>query len=190
MQVAARARLFLARHPRVYWLAVVVLATGVAVGVQRQLDEVDDARQRWSTVRAVAVAAHDHQPGDALSTRMIELPPAAIPATALEQPPSDARALQRIGTGEVVVAADVMPGTGPAAGAQPGTLVVPIVDPLARDVRIGLGVQIVAEGIVLATRATVVEVIDEVVFVAVDPHDAPLVAAAARRDTASLLYVP
>jgi len=190
MQLAARARLFLARRPWVYWLAVAMLALGVAAGVQDRLRAVDEARDRWSTVRAVAVADHDHQPGDALATSSVVLPVAAIPPNALDQVTAGDRARQRIGRGEIVVAVDVIPPAGPAAGADTGTLVVPIVDPLARGVRIGLPVQIVAEGLVLADNATVVEVIDEVVFVSVDPNDAHLVAAAARGDTASLVFVP
>ncbi len=190
MQRAAAARLFLARRPWVYWLAVVLLAIGVAAGVQRELGDVHDARARWGEVRAVHVATHDHEPGEVLATSTVELPLAAIPPTALAHAPPDARAKQRVSAGEIVVAADVTPAGGPAAGAAPHTLVVPVVDHLARDVRIGLAVQIVAEGIVLAADATVVEVIDEVAFVSVDPADAPLVAAAAKNDTASLIYVP
>ncbi len=190
MQIAARARLFLARHPSVYWVAVVVLAAGVAAGVRGQLRAVEAARERWAEFDQVLVAVREHDPGDVLATRAVELPVAAIPPSALDRPPPGARATQRINLGEIVVAADVMPPEGPAAGASPGTIVVPIADPLAREVRIGLDVRIAAEGLVLAADATVVEVIDDIVFVAVDPADAALVADAARRDTASLLYVP
>jgi len=190
MQVAARARLFLARHPSVYWLAVAVLAATVAFGVSRRLADIDAARERWAAGRTVFVAAGDHQPGDPLDARAVELPAAAIPPSAVDQLTPDARARQHIVDGEIVVARDIMPPTGPAAGAEPGTLVVPIVDPLATDVRIGLRVQVVAEGLVLADVATVVEVDGDVAFVAVEPTSAPVVAAAARDGTASLLYVP
>jgi len=38
--------------------------------------------------------------------------------------------------------------------------------------------------------ANITAVVDDVIFVAVDRHDGPTVAAAARQGTASLLYLP
>jgi hypothetical protein len=49
---------------------------------------------------------------------------------------------------------------------------------------------VAAEGLLLADRATVVEVIDEVVFVAVEAADGPAVAAAAHQGLATLLHLP
>lgn len=190
MQLAARVRLVLARRPWLYWLAVAGLAAGIAFGVERRLAQVDAARERWSPTTAVPVAVHDHRPGDPLVVRLVELPRAAVPDRAVGRVPAGARATQRIAAGEVVVDLDVLPAEGPAAGARPGTLVVPIPDPLAADLAIGQGLQVVAEGIVLAERATAVDVAGEVVFAAVDPADAPLVAAAVERGTATLLLVP
>jgi hypothetical protein len=69
-------------------------------------------------------------------------------------------------------------------------VVVALADPLGRDVAIGLEVQIAADGIVLAGTATIVEVVDDVVFVAVAAGDGAVVAAAAQRGIASLLYLP
>jgi hypothetical protein len=51
-------------------------------------------------------------------------------------------------------------------------------------------VQVAAEGVVLASRATVVETIDDVVFVAVAGREAPAVASAAHSGLATLLYLP
>ena len=59
-----------------------------------------------------------------------------------------------------------------------------------RLVAIGLDVQVAADGIVLAEAAAVVDVVDDVVFVAVREADGAVVAAAAQRGIASLLYVP
>ncbi len=63
-------------------------------------------------------------------------------------------------------------------------------DPLARDLVIGSDVVVAADGVVLADPAVIVELIDEIAFVAVDPADAVLVAGAARLDTVSVLYRP
>jgi hypothetical protein len=57
-------------------------------------------------------------------------------------------------------------------------------------VQIGLIVQVVADGIVLTHEATVVDVVDDIVFVATDPGDAPSIAAAARGGIASLVFLP
>ena len=92
--------------------------------------------------------------------------------------------------GEVVVAADLAVADGPAALADPGTLAVGITDPLAHDVRIGLEVQVVSEGVVLADGARVVGVAEEVIFVAVQAQAAATVAAAAHDSAASIVFVP
>jgi hypothetical protein len=68
--------------------------------------------------------------------------------------------------------------------------VVALSDPLARDVTIGLAVQVSADGLVVADDATVTAVVDDVVFVAVRERDGPSVAAAAQQGLASLLYLP
>lgn len=193
MNVAATVRRFLARRPWVYWLVVVALAAFVGAGVVRQSRSVEEARRRWDTVRSVVVATDDHEPGAPVTertTRTVDLPIGAVPPSALERLSGDARARQRIAAGEIVVEVDVTLGPGPAAGADPGTLVVPVVDPLARDLPTGQLVVVAADGIVLADTAQVVAVRDDVAYVAVPPPAAPAIAAAARGDTVSLMYVP
>ena len=85
---------------------------------------------------------------------------------------------------------DVTAAPGPAARATPGTVVVALSDPLSRGVVIGLTVQVAADGLVIAETATVVDVADDVIFVAVDASAAPTVAVAAQQGIASLLYLP
>jgi hypothetical protein len=51
-------------------------------------------------------------------------------------------------------------------------------------------VQVVAEGIVLADRARVVGLVDEVVYVAVEARAAATVAAAAHDATAGIVFIP
>ena len=188
--LGARVRLFLARRPWVYWCAAAALAVAVGLATLQQLEAVDEARRRWADRRAVVVAAHDHRAGDELVWRTVEFPLVAIPPSAIDEVAPGTIARQRIGTGEVVVTADVTAPAGPAAGAEPGTVVVPVADPLVRDLRVGLPVQIVADGVVLADEATIVAVHDDVAYVAASADDAPIVAAAARTGTASILFLP
>ena len=190
MHVVARARHFLARNPWVYWAIVLSFAAVVAVTIHHQLSRLDHARQEWDETRTVLVADDDLRPGDSIRASNIGLPQAAIPESALEAIPNGSQLRQHVAAGEVLVVADVTEVPGPAARADPGTVVVGLIDPLSRGVVIGLSVHVAAEGIVLASDATVVETIDDVVFVAVAVREAPAVAAAAHSGLATLLYLP
>ena len=190
MHVAARARLVLARRPWIYWAVVAVLATLVAFAVNAQLATVAAARSEWGTTRTVLVADEALEPGGPILVTPTELPVAAIATSALSTLPDDARLRQRVGAGEVLTELDVTARAGPAALAEPGTVVVALSDPLSRGVTIGLSVQVTADGIVLAEPATVVDLVDDVIFVAVAAHQAPTVAAAAQQGIATLLYLP
>jgi hypothetical protein len=190
MHAVVRVRIFLARHPWWYWLAVAALATVVAILARDRLAEVDRNRNEWGASRAVIVADADHEPGDELRVSSIDLPTAAIPPTALVALPTDARLRQRVAAGEIVVATDIADSDGPAARASAGTVVVGVIDPTAPVDQIGVAVRIVADGVVLADRGTVVELSGEVVYVAVDASSAPVVAAAAQQRVASILFLP
>lgn len=190
MHILVRARVFLARHPFWYWL--IVVAVGVAAGamVRDRLAAIDHERDRWGSTRPVLVATVDHQPGDELRVRTIELPIAALPPSAVERLPTRTRLRQRVAAGEVLVADDLAGAAGPAARAGPGTVVVGIVDPLAPIGATGVAVDVVAEGIVLAEQGIVVDLVDEVVFVAVEADRGAAVADAAHRHLASLVFLP
>lgn len=190
MHVAARARLALARRPWMYWVAVGVVATAIASTVHSQLAALDDARAEWGTTRSVVVAAHDLDPDGVIDARIVDLPEALIPPSALSAVPDDAVLRQRVAEGEILTRLDVAAIGGPAARAPAGTVVVAISDPLAVGVPIGARVQIAADGLILAEAASVVDVSDAVVFVAVERRDAANVAAAAQQDLATLLYLP
>lgn len=190
MHPVVRVRVFLARHPWWYWIAVAALAIAIAAMARDRLAEVDRTRQEWGASRGVIVADRDHEPGDELRVSTIELPAAAVPPSALETLPPDARLRQRVASGEVLVATDVAHSDGPAARAGPGTVVVGVIDPAAPVDEIGVAVRIVAEGVVLAERGTVVDLNGEVVYVAVDAAGAPMVAAAAQQRLASILFLP
>lgn len=190
MHVAARARLLLARRPWLYWLAVAVLATSTALLVHQRITALDDARRSWGETRRVLVARDALTPGGPLLTDEVELPNAAIPRDALAELPEGARLRQHVTIGEVLTTSDVTARPGPAARAPRGTVVVGISDPLAPHTPIGATVQVAADGLLLADEATVVDSIDEVVFVAVDATDGPAVAAAAHQGVATLLHLP
>jgi hypothetical protein len=148
------------------------------------------ARNQWGSTRTVMVARHQLEPGDTIVADLVALPVAVIPAAALGQPPTDARARQRVAAGEVLTELDVTARHGPAALAEPDAVVVAVSDPLARDVAAGLLVQVASDGLVIAERASVTGVVDDVIFVAVAAGEAAAVAAAAQQGSASLLYLP
>ena len=190
MHVAARARLALARRPWVYWAVVAALATIAAVVVHSEMSSIAAERDRWGTTRAVLVAERQLEPGDPIAAVLVDLPLAVIPDGALTGDPGGARTRQRVASGEVLTELDVTSGTGPAALADPHTVVVALSDPLARDVVAGLRVNVAADGLVVADDATVTSVVDDVIFMAVSDAEAPTVAAAAQQGIASLLYLP
>ncbi len=190
MHVAARARLVLARRPWIYWVVVTALAVVAASSVRSEMASIASERDTWGSTRSVLVARHQLEPGDPITADLISLPLAAFPADALTDEPDDAVVRQRVAAGEVLTRLDVTSRPGPAALADPGTIVVALSDPLARDVVVGLNVQVAADGLVLAEAARVTGVVDDVIFVAVSTTEAPTVAAAAQQGIASLLYLP
>ena len=190
MHVAARARLVLARRPWIYWAVVAVLAGLAAVTMQGQISSVAAERDRWGATRTVLVATGHHEAGDPVAAEPMTLPVAALPDTALDVLPDGAIVRQRVAAGEVLTQLDLTGRSGPATLAEPGTVVVALSDPLARDVAVGLSVQVSADGLVVAGDARITGVVDDVVFVAVSERDGPSVAAAAQQGIASLLYLP
>lgn len=190
MHVAARARLVLARRPWIYWAVVAVLAGLAAATVQAQLSSVAAERDRRGATRTVLVATEHLEAGDPVAAAPTALPVAALPDSALDELPDGAVVRQRVAAGEVLTRLDVTGRAGPATLAEPGNVVVALSDPLARDVAVGLSVQVSADGLVVARDARITGVVDDVVFVAVSERDGPGVAAAAQQGTASLLYLP
>ena len=190
MHVAARTRLVLARRPWLYWLGVVILAAVLAAFVHGSIAALDDARQGWGETRRVLVARGPLAPGDPIVVDAVDLPVAALSPDALTELPTDARLRHAVARGDVLTTVDVTARPGPAARAEVGSVVVGLSDPHGPHAAIGSPVQVAAEGVLLADRATVVDVIDEVVFVAVEAADGPAVAAAAHQGLATLLHLP
>ena len=186
-------RLALARRPWIRWLAIGAAAVAAGWLVLGQLQGVEAARRSWSEQRTVFVAVHDHAPGEPLVVEARRLPQAAVPDSALDESPAGDTARQRIAAGEVITSADVAAGSGPAALAEDGEVVIAISDPLlqsaAASVSVGLSVAVHSEGIVLAERARIVAIDADVVFVAVEPGAASSVSAAAQMRIASLAFL-
>lgn len=182
-------RLQLARRRWIRWLAVAAAATVVGLSVQTRLSAVDSARERWEQLVRVPVATADVEPGAPLTWASRDVPAAVVPADVATTIPDDVVAQASIGVGEIIVNADLTAARGPAAAAAPGQTVVPISDPLATRPAVGLDVVVFGDGIVLAATGRIVLVDAEVVYVAVDHADAPLVAAAAQSRQASIAFV-
>lgn len=188
MNILRPVRLALAKRPWLHWAVVSALAAAVGVGVHSRLAAVDEAKQQWGDRRTVWVAARDLVPGDPLDAVARSLPLVAVPAGVVDEVEPGTTARQHVTAGEPITFVDLVVGTGPAAAADDGTVVVPISDPFVSIAPVGADVAVYAEGLVLAAAARVVEVADDVVFVAVDEADGPLVAAAAQLRTASIVF--
>ena len=198
----SRARVFVARHPVVYWTLVGTLAATAALAVDQRLDRVAEARAAWGTSRSVLVAVRDIEPGAALGPRSVVsrvLPVAALADNAVGAVPAGAVALHRIVAGEVVLGHHVAPGPGAAGRLPAGTsgILVPasasglplalgdVVDVVAIDDP--LGAQAGGDGSVLAAAGLVIGTTDDALVVAVDDADAARAAAAAASGRAVLV---
>lgn len=190
MHVSVRIRIFLARHGWVRWAVALLLAVGVASLSLRQSAAVERERASWGTTVDVLVADGDHRPGDPVDASLVALPAAMVPRTALTVLADGARVRQSVPDGGVLTDGDVTAAGGPAAFADPGTVVVGVRDPLAHGASTGVRVRLASDGIVLATDATVVGADDDVIMVAVPESAAPMVAAAAQIGAVSVLFVP
>ena len=190
MHVSVRIRVFLAHHRWIYWIVVVALAGAVGLMVHAELRKVDAARAAWGQTVSVLVADNDRVAGDRPSVERRDLPKALVPVAALRSIPAGATLRQRVTAGEVLTSTDITAAAGPVGGATTESVVVGIIDPLARGAVVGSRVRVSSEGIVLAESGEVVSLADEIVFVAVDSADAPMIAAAAQVGLASILFVP
>lgn len=189
VHLGPRVRLFLARRPWVRWLCIGVIAVLAATLVHDRMRSIDAAREEWSDRVEVPVAIAPAAPGEVLAWQWRELPVIAVPVDVASVVADGAEARRRVGRGEIIVSADLEAGPGPAGGAEPGEAVVPISDPLVTRAEVGLAVAVYSDGLVLAPSARIVHIESEVVFVAVDVAEAPMVAAAAHARQASLGFL-
>jgi hypothetical protein len=192
VRLLPRLRLELARRPWIYWLAVALAAGTAAASMLTVTNRLDAERARWGTPVGVLVANRDIAPGDAIagavSTR--SYPAALVPESAVSRVPAGSIARRHIGTGVVVTRADLAAGSAPRSLLEPGQVAVAVVEHVRTGVRVGDRVTVVAEGVVLAARATVVGTDAATVMLAVDASAAPMLAAAAAASGVSLLIEP
>jgi pilus assembly protein CpaB len=193
--LAVRARRALAR-PAARRLAVTALAAATALTVVALVGAADDARDRWGRTRTVVVATRDLAPGDRLDASAVEarsLPRATTTEAALTAVPVGAIVRQPILAGEPVVERRLAPqGLSGAAALVPDgdrAVAVPIGPVGAPPLAVGDLVDVLAvvpvgaelrgdepPAFALVERATVVDVTDEAISVAVPEADTPRVA--------------
>lgn len=182
-------RLFAARRPWLRWVVITALAAWCGFVVHGRLGSIEAARTEWSERITVPVAVNPARPGEPLEWDWRELPAIAVPDDVVHAVPDDPEARRHVGRGEILVDADLVDGPGPAGGADPGEVVVPVSDPLVSRPEVGVAVAVYADGLVLAPSARIVRVDADVVFVAVAADEAPMIAAAAQTRQASLAFI-
>jgi len=192
MHPVARVRHVLARRPWLYWAAVLVLSTGVALVATTAVAGVEDARLAWGTTQPVVVATVDLAPGDPLAGRTEVRPHPApiVPTGALVEVAQDAVARQHLTAGEVLVDVDVTAGHLPVALIPAGWRGVPIAEGVPTGAIVGDRVAAASGGVLLAEDGVVVGRVEQTVVVAVPESEAPAVAMAASAGELTLLLVP
>jgi Flp pilus assembly protein CpaB len=200
--VRVRRALFRPTLRRLAVAALAVATVGVTVAV---LGGAEASRARWGSTRAVLVATHDLSPGDRLdqaSVAVHRLPRAMTPAGALSELPVGAVALHPILEGEPVVLQRLAPAglVGPAALVGPGRRAVAVprgavaAPPLVTGDVVDVLVVLPPDrdsgrdppAFPVAERATVVDVADDAISVAVPEADAARVAWAVTQGAAVL----
>jgi hypothetical protein len=96
-----------ARHPSIYWLAIVVTVGVIALGAAKAMADVDAARRSWGTQQTVWIANAAIEPGRPITATARDVPVAVAPAGAVAESPEGTSARQRIGPGEIVTDSDV-----------------------------------------------------------------------------------
>ena len=192
MRLIARARHVVARRPWLYWLVVVALAGGVGLITAGAVAEIDDARRSWGETRPVLVASRSLNPGEALEGRtdVQSRPIPMVPDDAIERTAPGAVARQHVAAGEVLVDADVVSGSLPAALIPAGWRGVPVAEAVPSGAGVGDRVAVASAGAVLAADGVVVGHADSGPIVAVPAEDAPSVAHAAASGELVLLVLP
>lgn len=180
-----RLRSLLARHPSIYWAAVAMTVAVAVSAAWSAMGRVEAARRSWGEQRSVWMAAADVDAGGLVSVHRVELPLQAIPPDAVTSAPSGARAVQHIGEGEIVTAADL--GSGVLAALPPGWRAIAVpTDPARLPAGAGDHVAVYANGVELVDDGIVIDTADGIVTVAVPASAAGAVSDAARNQTAVL----
>ncbi|MEX0846689.1 MAG: hypothetical protein WD023_02840 [Ilumatobacteraceae bacterium] len=185
--LAVHIRSYLARHRRVHWCLVALLAIAAGTLVLQQGQQLERARASWGASTVVWVADLGVGPGEPLALRAVTVPRAVVPADALAAaPPPGAIAAQQVTAGEIVTTVDVAGGPGDLVPSGWRSVAI-AVDERSLAVAVGDRVDIAADGVVLAADGRVVSVGDAAVAVAVPADVAAVVAAAALDERAVLI---
>lgn len=186
MTLLAHLRSWVARHPRLYWSAVVVLALVAAGNLHSRTQRLDDATRAWGESVTAWVATADLAPGDPVTARAVAFPSALTGPGRLARDPTGLVAVQHIGVGDVVRVSDVgRSGLDLLPGPWRGVSIT--VEGTALELLPGTRVDVVAAGVLLVGDAVVVAVADGAVTVGVPAEAAPAVADADQRGEASLV---
>ncbi len=187
MHQLAWARLMMARHPWVYWLAILAIACTVSIGTARALGEVDAARRSWGQQQTVWTATISIEPGQPITAERRNVPRAFVPAGAVVDTPNSTIARQRIGPGEIVTVTDVA-ATGTAALIPAGSVAFAVAATVEHfavgdQIAVYAGDQFVATGDIVGGS-------ESELMVAVPADAAPAMAAALLADAVTLALSP
>jgi hypothetical protein len=192
VHVTARARIELARRPWIRWLVVVTTAAGAWTTVDGARSSLDHRIAAWSTTTEVVVAVADVPSGAPLAAATVvrAYPVALVPATARRSIGPDDLASRTVAAGAIVTDVDVA-GAGRDELVPPGWVVVTVREAVPSGVGRGDVVVVAADGVAIAEQARVVGVDDDLVTLAVDATDGPVVAASTTSSTGpTLLRLP
>lgn len=190
MRWLSRLRWILARRPWIRWLMVFATAGLVAWAIGAQVESLHRARDRWGHTAEVLVATRTLEPGDLVAGAVVRraYPVALLPADVIAANGSvvdDARAVQRVTPGEVLVDSDIGAVGGPLALLPAGWVAVTVPgDGTPAWVQPGDAAVVLADGHVAADRAIVLSRTDTAIVVGIAAADAATVADAANRRVA------
>lgn len=190
-RITARGRRLVARHRSLRWMPVLAASLAVVSSVTAHHRRIDAERRAWGDTVAVWTAAGNLAPGDPLVAQRREVPVALVPddVFAAEAIPDDQVARQHVADGTIITAVDVAAGGGPEALIPIGWRGVPIDEITISGASVGDRVDVVSDGIVVATSALVIRRDGGAMMVAVPADAAPLVALANQSGVA-LLRIP
>ncbi len=202
-----RPGLLLRRQPRLRWALAAVAALGTATAVASVVDRAERAREAWGPGQPAVIITRDLAAGDQLNlsnTDVVETPRALIPPGAPTAVPRGARVGARVYRGQVLLAAHLAPAGATALSARllPGTRAVaipaePATTPALHigdrvDVLVALAPEVAGTGppgFAVAPAATVVDVSDTAITVAVAADIAPRIAVALGQGAVTLALV-
>ncbi len=188
MRSFARLRWIIARHPALYWLAVLTCAVALAAPIFGAQQQVTAERDSWGDTAAVIIATRPINPGEPLAaaTTGDDYPQAMIPPSAIATLDPDASARRAIDAGEVLVAGDLSVASGPRALLPPDWVGITIDRAQADIFTLGDGAVIYAAAQQLTGDGIVIAVGDGYLVVGVEPHAADDVAYAVSQGIATV----